>query len=268
MTRIAITGAAGRMGRAWIEATQQTQGLELSVALERPGSSVVGADAGELAGIGHLGVAVTDNLAAVTDDFDVFIDFTRPEVTQANLAICREAGKRIVIGTTGFDETQKQLIRESSTSIATVFAPNMSVGVNLCLKLLDTAARVMGEYTDIEIIEAHHRHKVDAPSGTALRMGEVVASALGRDLKACAVYGREGQTGERERKTIGFETIRAGDIVGEHTVMFADIGERVEITHKASSRMTFAKGAVRAAAWLMQHDSGLFDMQDVLGLRD
>ncbi|MEJ2361093.1 MAG: 4-hydroxy-tetrahydrodipicolinate reductase [Gammaproteobacteria bacterium] len=268
MTRIAITGAAGRMGRALIEATQQTQGLELSVALERPGSSVVGADAGELAGIGHLGVAVTDNLAAVTDDFDVFIDFTRPEVTQANLAICREAGKRIVIGTTGFDETQKQLIRESSTSIATVFAPNMSVGVNLCLKLLDTAARVMGEYTDIEIIEAHHRHKVDAPSGTALRMGEVVASALGRDLKACAVYGREGQTGERERKTIGFETIRAGDIVGEHTVMFADIGERVEITHKASSRMTFAKGAVRAAAWLMQHDNGLFDMQDVLGLRD
>jgi len=268
MTRIAITGAAGRMGRALIEATQQTEGMQLSVALERPGSSVVGSDAGELAGIGRLGVAISDNLATVTDQFDVLIDFTRPEVTSRNLAICREANKRIVIGTTGFSEEQKQLIHDASQSIGVVFAPNMSVGVNLCLKLLDMAARVMGEYTDIEIIEAHHRHKVDAPSGTALRMGEVVAAALGRDLKACAVYGREGQTGERDRKTIGFETIRAGDIVGEHTVMFADIGERVEITHKASSRMTFAKGAVRAAGWLMQHSSGLFDMQDVLGLRD
>lgn len=268
MTRIAITGAAGRMGRALIEATHQTEGLELAVALERPGSSVIGVDAGELAGIGHLGIAVSDDLSQSTDQFDVLIDFTRPTVTLANLAICRDAGKRIVIGTTGFDEAQKQLIRDASAAIAVVFAPNMSVGVNLCLKLLDVAARVMGEYTDIEIIEAHHRHKIDAPSGTALRMGEVVANALGRDLKACAVYGREGQTGERERKTIGFETIRAGDIVGEHTVMFADIGERVEITHKASSRMTFAKGAVRAANWLMTHGNGMFDMQDVLGLRD
>jgi len=268
MTRIAITGAAGRMGRALIEATHQSDGLELSVALERPGSSVIGADAGELAGVGKNGVAVSDDLAKLTDQFDVLIDFTRPEVTSQNLAICREAGKRIVIGTTGFSETQKQAIQEASQSIAVVFAPNMSVGVNLCLKLLDMAARVMGDYTDIEIIEAHHRHKVDAPSGTALRMGEVVAAALGRDLKDCAVYGREGQTGERDRKTIGFETIRAGDIVGEHTVMFADIGERVEITHKASSRMTFAKGAVRAAGWLMQHRNGLFDMQDVLGLRE
>ena len=268
MTRIAITGAAGRMGRALIEATQQAEGLQVTVALERPGSSVIGSDAGELAGIGELGVAISDDLAKVTDQFDVLIDFTRPEVTKNNLAICRKAHKRIVIGTTGFDDEQKQLIHEASQSIAIVFAPNMSVGVNLCLKLLDMAARVMGEYTDIEIIEAHHRHKVDAPSGTALRMGEVVAAALGRNLKDCAVYGREGQTGERERKTIGFETIRAGDIVGEHTVMFADIGERVEITHKASSRMTFAKGAVRAAGWLMQYSSGLFDMQDVLGLRD
>ncbi len=268
MTRIAITGAAGRMGRALIEATQQTDGLQLSVALERPGSSVVGADAGELAGIGKNGVAVSDDLAKVTDQFDVLIDFTRPEVTSQNLAICREANKRIVIGTTGFSDAQKQAIQDASQSIAVVFAPNMSVGVNLCLKLLDMAARVMGDYTDIEIIEAHHRHKIDAPSGTALRMGEVVAAALGRDLKDCAVYGREGQTGERDRKTIGFETIRAGDIVGEHTVMFADIGERVEITHKASSRMTFANGAVRAAAWLMQHSCGVFDMQDVLGLRD
>lgn len=268
MTRIAITGAAGRMGRALIEATLQAEGLELAVALERPGSSVIGADAGEVAGIGKLGVMIGDDLATVTAQFDVLIDFTRPEVTSGNLAICHRASKRIVIGTTGFSEEQKQAIRDASREIGVVFAPNMSVGVNLCLKLLDMAARVMGEYTDIEIIEAHHRHKVDAPSGTALRMGEVVASALGRDLKDCAVYGREGHTGERDRKTIGFETIRAGDIVGEHTVMFADIGERVEITHKASSRMTFANGAIRAAAWLMQHPHGLFDMQDVLGLRD
>jgi len=268
MTRIAITGAAGRMGRALIEATQQTKNLQLTVALERPGSSVIGMDAGELAGLGKLGVMISDDLKAMTDQFDVLIDFTRPEVTSGNLAMCRDAGKRIVIGTTGFTEEQKQAIALASESMAVVFAPNMSVGVNLCLKLLDMAARVMGDYTDIEIIEAHHRHKVDAPSGTALRMGEVVAAALGRDLKDCAVYGREGHTGERERKTIGFETIRAGDIVGEHTVMFADIGERVEITHKASSRMTFANGAVRAAGWLMQHSSGLFDMQDVLGLRD
>lgn len=268
MTRIAITGAAGRMGRALIEATQQTKNLQLTVALERPGSSVIGMDAGELAGLGKLGVMISDDLKAMTDQFDVLIDFTRPEVTSGNLAMCRDAGKRIVIGTTGFTEEQKQSIALASESMAVVFAPNMSVGVNLCLKLLDMAARVMGDYTDIEIIEAHHRHKVDAPSGTALRMGEVVAAALGRDLKDCAVYGREGHTGERERKTIGFETIRAGDIVGEHTVMFADIGERVEITHKASSRMTFANGAVRAAGWLMQHSSGLFDMQDVLGLRD
>lgn len=267
MTRIAITGAAGRMGRALIEATHQTDGLQLSVALERSGSSAIGMDAGELAGIGKLGIVISDDLAKVTDQFDVLIDFTRPEVTSHNLAICRSANKRIVIGTTGFSDEQKRLIHDASESIAVVFAPNMSVGVNLCLKLLDMAARVMGEYTDIEIIEAHHRHKIDAPSGTALRMGEVVAAALGRDLKDCAVYGREGQTGERDRKTIGFETIRAGDIVGEHTVMFADIGERVEITHKASSRMTFAKGAVRAAGWLMQHSRGLFDMQDVLGLR-
>ena len=268
MTRIAVTGAAGRMGRSLIEATHQTKGLQLTAALERPGSSVIGTDAGELAGIGRLDVAISDDLAKVTDAFDVLIDFTRPEVTSRNLAVCREASKRVVIGTTGFSDAQKQQIREASESIAVVFAPNMSVGVNLCLKLLDMAARVMGDYTDIEVIEAHHRHKVDAPSGTALRMGEVVAAALGRDLKDCAVYGREGQTGERDRKTIGFETIRAGDIVGEHTVMFADIGERVEITHKASSRMTFANGAVRAAGWLMQHHNGLFDMQDVLGLRE
>jgi 4-hydroxy-tetrahydrodipicolinate reductase len=267
MTRIAITGAAGRMGRALLEAGQNADGIEVSVALERNGSSVIGADAGEVAGIGHMGVPITDYISKVTDDFDVLIDFTRPEVTLANLAICRRAGKRIVIGTTGFDEAGKQAIADAASDIGVVFAPNMSVGVNLCFKLLDLAARVLGDDVDIEVIEAHHRHKVDAPSGTALRMGEVVADALGRNLDDYAVYGREGNTGERDRKTIGFETIRAGDIVGEHTVMFADIGERVEITHKASSRMTFANGAVRAAGWLMSHENGQFDMQDVLGLR-
>ena len=266
MVRVAVTGAAGRMGRVLIEACQ-VDGVKLGAAIERPGSSVIGVDAGELAGIGRLGVAVVDDLAAVSGDFDVLIDFTRPEVTLANLAVCRAAGKRMVIGTTGLDAAQKAALAEAGKVMGVVFAPNMSVGVNLCLKLLDMAARVLGDEVDIEIIEAHHRHKVDAPSGTALAMGETVAKALGRDLKECAVYGRQGHTGERDRKTIGFETIRAGDIVGDHTVLFAALGERVEITHKASSRMTFAKGAVRAAQWLMQKDSGLYDMQDVLDLR-
>jgi 4-hydroxy-tetrahydrodipicolinate reductase len=256
------------MGKALIEAITQAEGCELGAAIEHPESSLVGADAGELAGVGKNGVSIAADLASVSDHFDVLIDFTRPEVTLANVAICRDAGKRMVIGTTGLSDEQKAELAGAARDIAIVFAPNMSVGVNLCLKLLDIAARVMGEYTDIEVIEAHHRHKIDAPSGTALRMGEVVAEALGRDLKQVAVYGREGNTGERDRKTIGFETIRAGDIVGEHTVMFADIGERVEITHKASSRMTFAKGAVRAAGWVMSHANGLFDMQDVLDLKD
>ncbi|MCW9023802.1 MAG: 4-hydroxy-tetrahydrodipicolinate reductase [Gammaproteobacteria bacterium] len=268
MTKIAITGASGRMGRALIEAVTNTEGLNVTAAIERAGSSVVGVDAGEMAGIGKLNVAIVDDVSKVVNDFDVLIDFTRPEVTLSNLDVCRTAGKRIVIGTTGFTDKEKQQIANASKDIAVIFAPNMSVGVNLCLKLLDMAARVMGDDVDIEVIEAHHRHKVDAPSGTALRMGEVVADALGRDLNECAVYGREGITAERDRKTIGFETIRAGDIVGEHTVMFADIGERVEITHKASSRMTFANGAVRASNWIMQHDIGLFDMQDVLGLNE
>jgi 4-hydroxy-tetrahydrodipicolinate reductase len=254
------------MGRSLVEACQQVDGLEVSVALEHPGSSLLGSDAGELAGIGKLGIPVGAQLAAVTADFDVLIDFTRPEPTLAHLEVCRQAGRRMVIGTTGFSDEQKARIAAAAQDIAIVFAPNMSVGVNLCLKLLDMAARVLGDDVDVEIIEAHHRYKVDAPSGTALRMGEVVAEALGRDLKSCAVYGRQGHTGERDRKTIGFETIRAGDIVGDHTVLFAGSGERVEITHKASSRMTFAKGALRAAAWLMQQDTGQFDMQDVLGL--
>jgi 4-hydroxy-tetrahydrodipicolinate reductase len=267
MTRIAITGAAGRMGRSLIEAVHNTEGLELTVALEHPDSTLLGSDAGELTGLGRLGVALGADLAAVSDEFDVLIDFTRPQPTLANLAICRAAGRRMVVGTTGFSEAQKLEIAAAANDIGIVFAPNMSVGVNLCLKLLDMAARVLGDEVDIEVIEAHHRHKVDAPSGTALRMGEVVAAALGRDLASCAVYGREGNTGERDRRTIGFETIRAGDIVGDHTVLFAGTGERVEITHKASSRMTFANGAVRAAGWLMMHQTGLFDMQDVLGLK-
>jgi 4-hydroxy-tetrahydrodipicolinate reductase len=266
MTRIAITGAAGRMGRSLIEACQQVDGLDVTVALEHPEHPLLGSDAGDLAGIGKLGVMLGADLAAVTDAFDVLIDFTRPQPTLANLELCRQAGRRMVIGTTGFSDAERARIAAAATDIGIVFAPNMSVGVNLCLKLLDMAARVLGDEADIEIIEAHHRHKVDAPSGTALRMGEVVAAALGRDLKSCAVYGREGHTGERDSKTIGFETIRAGDIVGDHTVMFAGIGERVEITHKASSRMTFANGALRAAAWLMAREAGLFDMQDVLGL--
>ena len=255
------------MGRALVEAINNAPDEELTAAIERSDSELIGTDAGETAGLGKNGVAISSDLAAVIDRFDVLIDFTRPEAALDNLAICRANTKRLVIGTTGFSAEQTRQIKEAAESIAVVMAPNMSVGVNLCFKLLDLAARVLGDDVDIEIIEAHHRHKVDAPSGTAVRMGEIIAHALDRDLKECAVYGREGQTGPRDRKTIGFETIRAGDIVGEHTVMFAGSGERVEITHKASSRMTFAGGAVRAAGWLMQHRAGLFDMQDVLGLK-
>ncbi len=267
MIKVAIVGAAGRMGKNLINALQETEGLELGAATERSGSSLIGVDAGALAGVGDLGVAVVDDLSQVVDDFDVLIDFTRPAATMAHLEICQAHGKSMVIGTTGLNDSEKQRLEKAAEEIGIVFAPNMSIGVNLCLKLLDMAARVLGDDVDIEVIEAHHRFKEDAPSGTALRMGEVVADALGRDLKECAVYGREGVTGERDRKTIGFETIRAGDIVGEHTVMFAAMGERVEITHNASSRMTFAGGAVRAAGWIVEKGQGLFDMQDVLGLR-
>lgn len=267
MIKIAVTGAAGRMGRALINACQSSDNCQLSAALEHTDNSLIGSDAGDLVGIGSLGVSLVDNLDAISNQFDTLIDFTRPEVSMTNLTFCVEHGKNMIIGTTGFDESQKQQIQAAADKIAIVFAPNMSVGVNLCFKLLDIAARIMGDEVDIEVIEAHHRHKVDAPSGTALRMGEVVADALGRNLDDCAVYGREGNTGERDRKTIGFETIRAGDIVGDHTVLFAADGERVEITHKASSRMTFANGAVRAAGWLKDEPAGLYDMQDVLGLK-
>lgn len=261
-------GVSGRMGLCLIKSAACSEHAEFTVAVSRPDSLAVGMDAGELAGISRLGIAVGDDLSAVVDQFDVLIDFTRPDASMAYLEICRQAGKQVVIGTTGYNDLQKEAIAKAAQEIGIVLAPNFSVGVNLSLKLLEMTAKVMGDYTDIEVIEAHHRHKVDAPSGTALRMGEVVASALGRDLKDCAIYGREGETGIRDRKTIGFSTIRAGDIVGEHTVMFADEGERVEITHKATSRMTFSNGAVRAALWLADQSAGLYDMQDVLGLKN
>ena len=267
MIRVAVVGAAGRMGKTLIEAVTAADGMALTAATELPDSVLIGVDAGELAGVGKLGVSISHSLTKVVDAFDVAIDFTGPTATMVHLDVCRQHGKAMVIGTTGLTDQQKDSISAAAADIGIVFAPNMSVGVNLCFRLLELAARVMGDDADIEIIEAHHRHKVDAPSGTALRMGEVVAQALGRDLKEVAVYGREGQTGARDPKAIGFETIRAGDVVGEHTVWFATEGERIEISHKASSRMTFAKGAVRAAGWLMRQDKGLFDMQDVLGLR-
>jgi 4-hydroxy-tetrahydrodipicolinate reductase len=264
--RVAIAGAGGRMGRQLIQAALQLDGVKLGAALERTGSSLVGSDAGELAGVAKTGVIVSDSLDAVANDFDVFIDFTRPEGTLNHLAFCRKHGKGMVIGTTGFDDAGKQAITDASAEVPIVFAANFSVGVNVMLKLLEKAAKVMGDYTDIEIIEAHHRHKVDAPSGTALAMGEAIAQAMDKDLKECAVYSREGYTGERVPGTIGFATVRAGDIIGEHTAMFADIGERIEISHKASSRMTFANGAVRSALWLSSMKTGLYDMRDVLDL--
>ncbi|WP_322615761.1 4-hydroxy-tetrahydrodipicolinate reductase [Pseudomonas sp. BIC9C] len=268
MRRIAVMGAAGRMGKILVEAVQQRAPLTgLTAAVVRPGSTLIGVDAGELASLGRIGVPLTGSLESVAEEFDVLIDFTLPEVMLKNLAFCRKAGKAMVIGTTGLDAAQKQLLAEAGKDISIVFAANFSVGVNLSLKLLDMTARVLGDEADIEIIEAHHRHKIDAPSGTALRMGEVIAGALDRDLQKVAVYGREGHTGVRERETIGFATVRGGDVVGDHTVLFACEGERLEITHKASSRMTFAKGAVRAALWLDGREPGLYDMQDVLDLR-
>ena len=268
MIRIAVTGAAGRMGKTLIEAIANHPDTKLSVALERSDSSLLGADAGELAGIGKNGVAVVCDLAAVVDDFDVLVDFTVPAATLANAKVCAAHGKKMVIGTTGFDAAQKVELDTACESMAVCMASNFSTGVNVCFKLLELAARVLGEDSDIEIYEAHHRHKVDAPSGTALSMGQVVADTLGRDLQKVAVYGREGHTGPRDSDTIGFATVRAADIVGDHTVMFAAEGERVEITHKASSRMSFARGAVRAASWLGGQGAGRYDMQDVLGLAE
>ena len=266
MIKIAVVGAAGRMGKILTEACHESPQAELTVATEHPESSLLGADAGELAGIGKNDVTLVSNLADAGNDFDVLIDFTRPAPTLNHLNWCVEHGKAMIIGTTGFSEDEKSQIEEAGKQIPIVFAANYSVGVTLSLKLLELAARVLGDNVDIEIIEAHHRHKVDAPSGTALAMGEAIADTLDRTLQEDAVYCREGHTGERKRKSIGFQSIRAGDIVGEHTVMFADIGERLEITHKASSRMTFAKGAVRAAVWLDGRSACVYDMQDVLEL--
>ncbi|MEX2524186.1 MAG: 4-hydroxy-tetrahydrodipicolinate reductase [Gammaproteobacteria bacterium] len=266
MIRIAVAGAAGRMGKTILEVCRETDGVVVGAAIEHAASPELGNDAGETAGIGKLGVDIVMDIDSVIDDFDVLIDFTLAEAVIGNVEKCRKAGRRVVIGTTGLDDNQKKKIHAAGKDIAIVFAPNMSIGVNLIFKLTQLAARIIGEDTDIEIIEAHHNQKKDAPSGTAVRLGEIIASELGRDLKDCAVYGREGHTGVRDPKTIGFETIRAGDIVGDHTVMFASAGERVEITHKASSRKTFANGAVRAARWIMDRDNGVYDMQDVLGL--
>lgn len=267
MIQVAITGATGRMGRHLLEACHQTDGVRCTAASEHPDSPFLGADAGEVAGIGRLGIPIVADLTPLTDRFEILVDFTRPAATLQHVVLCQAAGKAMVIGTTGLSAEQQTEIAQAAERIPIVFAPNMSVGVNLCFKLLELAAQVLGDGVDIEIIEAHHRHKVDAPSGTALAMGQIIATTLGRNLEQCAVHGRHGVTGERNSTTIGFSTIRAGDIVGEHTVLFADAGERIEITHRASSRMTFAKGAARAAVWLAGRGPGLFDMRDVLGLR-
>ena len=263
--RIAVAGASGRMGRMLVDAVDEATDMRLTGALDVTQSPSIGQDAAAHSGR-TSGVAISADLRTGLAGADVLIDFTRPAGTIAHLALCRELGVKAVIGTTGFDEAQKAQIAEHAEHIAILMAPNMSVGVNVVMKLLDVAARAFREGYDIEIIEAHHRHKVDAPSGTALKMGEVVAAALGRDLAACAVYGREGVTGERDPSTIGFATVRGGDIVGDHTVLFAGTGERVEITHRSSSRATYAQGALRAARFLADRSKGLFGMDDVLNL--
>lgn len=264
--KIAIAGSSGRMGRTLLEAVAQATDMKLCAALERPDSSFLNKDAGELIGL-PCGIPIVSDFNTALKDCTHLIDFTRPAGTLAHLKVCRENGVKMVIGTTGFSAEEKNQLKDAAKDIAIVFAPNMSVGVNVTFKLLEVAAKVLNQGYDIEIIEAHHRHKVDSPSGTALRMGEVSADAIGRDLNKVAVYGREGVTGERNPETIGFCTIRGGDVVGDHTALFAGIGERIEISHKASSRMTFALGALRAVRFLTDKSSGLFDMQDVLGLR-
>lgn len=266
MTNVAIVGAAGRMGRTLIAGLEARGELTLAAAIDRPGISFIGADSGELAGIGTNGVPVTDDLEAACDKFDVLVDFTIASAVAGNVDICRRHGKKMVIGTTGLDEAQKQVIADAGKEIAIVFAPNYSIGVNMTFKLAEIAAGILGDDVDIEIIEAHHRHKVDAPSGTALRLGEAVAGALGRDLDEVAIYGRQGITGERDRKAIGFHSIRAGEIIGDHTVMFTSAGETLEIRHHSQSRTHFAAGALRAAAWVGEKTAGVFDMKDVLGL--
>jgi len=266
MIKVVIAGASGRMGHALLEGIFADSELQLHGALEHAESPRIGRDAGEAFGR-VTGVGISADVPTVLHGADVLIDFTRPEPSMAYLAACERAGVKLVLGTTGFSPEQKKLIETTAQKIAIVFAPNMSVGVTLLINLVQAAAKVLADGYDVEIIEAHHRHKVDAPSGTALRLGEAVAEALGRDLQSCAVYGREGVTGERDANTIGFATVRGGDVVGDHTVLFAGIGERVELTHKASSRATFALGALRAAKYLADRKTGLYDMQDVLALR-
>jgi 4-hydroxy-tetrahydrodipicolinate reductase len=263
---IAVAGASGRMGRMLIEAIAAAPDVTLSGALDVDGSPFINADAGAFSGQ-LTGVVIQSDLDKGLAGADFLIDFTRPEGTLRHLAYCAAHGVKVIIGTTGFDDAGKAAIAAAAEQTAVLFAPNMSIGVNVTLKLLEMAAKHFAEGYDIEIIEAHHRHKVDAPSGTALKMGEVIADALGRDLKQCAVYGREGVTGERDPSTIGFATVRGGDIVGDHTVLFAGTGERIEISHKSSSRVSYAQGALRAARFLADKPTGLYDMQDVLGLK-
>ena len=265
---VGVIGAGGRMGRMLIEAVQENPQTTLNAAIERQGSSLVGADAGEVTAIGRLDVQIVDDLKAVINDIDVLIDFSLPDATEQNMQICAANKVAMVIGTTGFNEQQEQVLAEASKQIAIVYAGNYSTGVNLSLKLLGMAAKAFGSDADVEVIEAHHKHKIDAPSGTAYMMAEAVAEARGQNLKDVAIYGREGQTGERKAGSIGIHAIRGGEIIGDHTVMFIADGEVVEITHRARARMTFAAGAVRAATWVIKQEVGQYNMQDVLGLND
>ncbi len=269
--KVAVVGVAGRMGRALVRLLDTHPILELSAAVARPGSSAVGRDAGELAGLTDTGVSIVDSLADAVQATDLVIDFSTPEATMETLRLCLADSRPVVIGTTGFTQPDLDTLNSAAGQLPIVLAPNMSVAVNLTFKLVEIAAKALGDEVDVEVIEAHHRHKVDAPSGTAVRMGEILADTLGRNLEQDAVYGRQGQTGPRERKTIGFSTIRGGEIIGEHTVMFAGAGERLELTHRAQSRDSFVEGALRAAMFVAdkheQKQVGLFDMQDVLGLR-
>lgn len=266
-TKIAITGAAGRMGKILIEAVELNPNAELTAAIEWAESPAIGRDSGELAGLGKNGIAIVADINEVINDFDVLIDFTAPAATVNNAVACSAAGRQMVIGTTGCSDDERQSIRNAAENVAICMATNFSTGVNLCFKLAKEAAAILGDDYDVEIVEAHHRHKVDAPSGTALSLGEAVAEGLDRDFKDVAVYAREGQVGARTQKEIGFATVRGGDVVGDHTVMYLADGERVEISHKASSRMSFARGAVRAAVWVAEQDAGMCDMQDVLGFK-
>jgi 4-hydroxy-tetrahydrodipicolinate reductase len=267
MIKVAVTGAAGRMGGRIITLVTEAAGLELAGAVEMAGHARLGDDAGYVAGCGDLGIAITDSLEQALADADVLIDFTWPEVTLANAEACARLGKAMVVGTTGLSPEQREVIARVATETPVVFAPNMSVGVNVCFKLLKDMARTLGDGFDVEIVELHHNKKKDSPSGTAVRMGEIVAEALDRDYNQVANYHREGMCGERTREEIGMQTVRGGDIVGEHTVYFIGMGERIELTHRAMSRDMFARGAVRAAGWLGGKPAGLYDMQDVLGLK-